>query len=92
MKSAKYKRVSPKTGTTTSLIKTGAGVLKGIIISSNTSGTIKLWDNTSAATTVLVDTMTIASGERYIPFFDATFDTGLYGTFGGTSELTIIFS
>ena len=34
------------------LIKTGAGVVSGFIVNSHSSGTLKLWDNTSAATTL----------------------------------------
>lgn len=73
------------------LVKTGHGVVKGIIVGSHTSGTIKLWDNTSGATTVLVNTMTLAAGERWIPLFDATFTVGLYVTIGGTADITVVY-
>lgn len=73
------------------LVKTGAGVIKGIVINSHTSGTIKLWDNTSAATTVLCNTITLASGERWIPFFEGSFNTGLYVTIGGTADITVFY-
>jgi hypothetical protein len=77
--------------TASGLVKTGYGKVKGIIVGSHTSGTIKLWDNTSAATTVLVNTMTLAVGERWIPLFDATFSTGLYVTIGGTADITVVY-
>lgn len=73
------------------LVKTGAGQAYAVIIASHTSGTLKLWDNTSAATTVLVNTMTFAAGERWVPLFGATFGTGLYATIGGTADITILY-
>jgi len=73
------------------LVKTGAGQVYGIIINSHSSGTIKLWDNTSAATTVLCNTITFAAGERWIPLFGMTFGTGLYATIGGTADVTISY-
>lgn len=73
------------------LVKTGSGQAYGIIINSHTGGTLKLWDNTSAATTVLCNTMTFAVGERWIPLMGATFGTGLYATIAGTADITILY-
>ena len=73
------------------LVKTGAGQVYGVIIASHTSGTLKLWDNTSAATTILVNTMTFAAGERFIDLRGMTFGTGLYATIGGTADITIAY-
>lgn len=81
--------------TASALVKTGSGTVKGIVIGSHTSGTIKLWDNTSAATTVLVNTMTLSAiattGERFIDLFGANFTTGLYVTIGGTADITVMY-
>lgn len=77
--------------TASALVKTGYGRVKGIIVASHTSGTIKLWDNTSAATTTLVNTMTLAAGERFIPLYDATFNVGLFVTIGGTADITVVY-
>jgi len=76
--------------TASALIKTGQGVLKGIFVASASSTpTIKLWDNTSAATTVLVNTFTpVASTYYEIP---ATFKTGLYITISGTVDCTLFY-
>jgi hypothetical protein len=84
---ATYTNISAST-----LIKTGAGIVKGIIINSHTTGTIKLWDNTSAATTVILETISLNVGERSIPM-DAgiEFSTGLYVTIGGTANVTILW-
>jgi hypothetical protein len=75
------------------LIKTGAGVVSGFIVNSHTSGTLKLWDNTSAATTVLTNTITFAAGSGIVVNFgsDIQFSTGLYATIGGTADITIFW-
>jgi hypothetical protein len=82
------------TNTTASvLVKTGAGRVFGFIINSHTAGTLKLWDNTSAATTVLVETYTFTAGSGVVTFPAAVkFTTGLYATIGGTANVTIIWS
>jgi hypothetical protein len=73
------------------LIKTGAGVVKGIVVNSHASGTLKLWDNTSAATTVLLNTITFAAGPNFIKLPAIEFSTGLYATIGGTADITILW-
>lgn len=73
-------------------VKTGAGRVHGVVINSHTSGTLKLWDNTAASGTVMFETITFAAGERWIPFFGATFGTGLYATIGGTANITIMYN
>jgi hypothetical protein len=73
------------------LIKTGAGVLKGIVVNSHTSGTLKLWDNTSAATTVIFNTITFAAGPNFISLPAVEFSTGLYATIGGTADITLLW-
>jgi len=87
---------NPKTYTNLSasaLIKTGAGVVSGFIVNSHTSGTLKLWDNTSAATTVLLNTITFAAGSGIVVDLgsDVQFSTGLYATIGGTADVTIFW-
>lgn len=77
--------------TASALVKTGYGTVKGIIINSHTSGTIKLWDNTSAATTVIANTITLGATERWIPLFDVNFNTGLFVTIGGTADITVVY-
>jgi len=69
------------------LIKSGAGQLAGFVVNSCGAGaTLKLWDNTSAATTVLLNTMTftaaVAQGPTVvtIPGGAGKFGTGLYAT------------
>lgn len=73
------------------LIKTGAGVVKGFVVNSHSSGTLKLWDNTSAATTVLLNTITFAAGPNFVKLPAIEFSTGLYATIGGTADITILW-
>jgi len=75
------------------LIKTDAGVVSGFVVNSHSSGTLKLWDNTSAATTVLTNTITFAAGSGIVVNFgkDIQFSTGLYATIGGTADITIFW-
>jgi hypothetical protein len=78
--------------TASALIKTGFGKVAGFIVNSHTSGTLKLWDNTSAATTVIMNTYTFASGSQVVRFPEpVSFNTGLYATIGGTADVTILW-
>jgi hypothetical protein len=86
-----YPKCSEVNLTASGLVKTGAGNVYGIIVSSHTSGTIKLWDNTAGSGTVVVDTMTLGASERWIPLFGMAFGTGLYVTIGGTANITIAY-
>jgi hypothetical protein len=82
----KYKNLS-----SSALVKTGYGEIVGIIVNSHSSGTLKLWDALTATTPILCNTITLVAGERWIPFFNATFDTGLYLTIGGTADVTVVY-
>ncbi len=82
-----YKNITADT-----LIATGGGVAVGILVASHSSGAIKLWDNTSAATTVLLNTYTYPTGSTWIPLFGARFLTGLYADVTGTQDITIVYN
>ena len=73
--------------TASALIKTGQGVLIGMYVNSTSAGTIKFWDNTSAATTVINNTITPAIG--YHNLGSVAFNTGLYATIGVTLDVTL---
>lgn len=78
--------------TASALIKTGSGTVYGFIVNSHTSGTLKLWDNTSAASTVICNTITLAAGPQVWTFpAGVSFYTGLYATIGGTADITLIY-
>lgn len=72
--------------TASGLVFTGPGQLMGFIINSCAAGaTLKIWDNTSAATTVVCDTMTFTAAEAQGPkvvMFPAAvqLNTGCYFT------------
>jgi hypothetical protein len=85
VESANYTNIATSTA-----IRTGAGQLLGIFVASATSTpTIKVWDNTSGATTVIVNTFTPIAGTFYpIP---ANFATGCYVTIGGTVDCTVFW-
>lgn len=74
------------------LIKTGPGLLAGVVVNSHSSGTLKFWDNTSAADTIIFNTITLAAGERFVPLFGAKFTTGCYLTVGGTADITVVYN
>lgn len=72
-------------------VKSKDGILCGIFVASAaTTPTIKLWDNTSAATTVLVNTFTPVAG-TYYEFPDVHFETGLFVTIGGAVDCTVFY-
>lgn len=75
--------------TASALVRTGAGILVGMYVNSTSSGTIKLWDNTSAATTVINNTITPAIG--YHPLGNTAFATGLYATIASTLDVTLYY-
>lgn len=86
-----YPKCSALNLSASALIKTGSGQVYGIIINSHTAGTLKLWDNTSAAGTILENTISFAVGEHFIPLMGETFGTGLFATIGGTADITILY-
>lgn len=78
-------------GTTSQAIVTGSGSLAGIVVNSHTNGTLKLWDNTAGSGTVILNTITFASGPQVILFpFPISFYTGLFATVGGTIDYTLL--
>ena len=75
------------------LVATGKGVFYGFIVNSHTSGTVKVWAQTSAAVPVLLDTITLAAGptaQYQIPM-GIDFTAGLYVTIGGTANITVLY-
>lgn len=72
-------------------IKDVSGILVGVVINSHTAGTLKFWNNTEGSGAVLFNTITLAVGERWIPFFNANFDTACFLTIGGAADVTVIY-
>lgn len=79
--------------TESGLIKSGAGTIAGIIVGSHSSGTIKLYDSTTASGIVILPTYTYATGSSVIKFpDDIAFTTGLYATLTNTQDIEIIYN
>ena len=75
--------------TASGLVLSGAGKLAGIFVASASSTpTIKIWDNTSAAAPVLVNTFSPSIGWNAIP---ASVQNGIYVTISGTVDCTVFF-
>lgn len=73
------------------LVLTGAGKLTGIFVASaSATPTIKVWDNTSGATTVLVNTFTPVAA-TYYQFPSVRVATGIYVTISGTVDCTVFY-
>ena len=80
------------TSSTAYVIKTGNAALNGIIVNSHTSGTIEIRDGAAfVGATLKFGTITLAAGERYIPFFGARFSSGLVVSLGGTIDVTVLY-
>lgn len=78
--------------TASQVIKVGAGRLKGLFVSTaNTTPTIKFWNGTSAAGSVLLNTFTPVAGTMY-NFPGVEFNTGLYITIAGTVDCTVYWN
>lgn len=76
--------------TSSSLVTRGPGKLLGVFVAIATATpTLKIWDQTSAATPVLVNTFTPVAGTFYrIP---ARYKNGLFATISGTVDCTFFY-
>lgn len=83
--SCQYNNISVST-----LIRTGPGQLLGIFVASTSAGTIKVWDQSSAAAPILINTFTPVAATFYpIP---ACFVNGLFITIAGTVDCTVFWA
>ena len=77
---------------TGSLLKTGAGVVRRIIVGSNVAGTVTLHDNTSAAGTVITSVTSTTSTPCNQVELGVAFSTGLYCTTTGSGiSVTVVY-
>ncbi len=84
------------------LVRSGAGRVLGVIVNSHSSGTLKLWNNTSAALDgninpqnegLVCDTFTFPAGSGVYSFgHDGIPFNALYATVGGTLNCNLILS
>lgn len=71
------------------LIKTGAGVLLGLVVNSSTSGTATIYDSLTATGTKITNALALTAGTFIrIP---AAFVTGCFIDLGGTADVTVIW-
>lgn len=77
---------------TGSLLKTGAGVVRRIVIGSNVAGTVTLHDNTSATGTVIASVTSTTSTPCNPVELGVAFSTGLYCTTTGSGiSVTVVY-
>ena len=75
--------------TATATIKTGQGILVGMYVNSTSTGTIRFYDNTSAAGTVIHTVITPSVG--YHDLGGANFSTGLHAVITSTLDVTLYY-
>ncbi len=74
---------------TTTLVKTGAGVLHSITVTETAAGAITVYDNTAASGTIKAAFKASIVEGTYI--FDIAFATGLTVVTAGASKLTVSY-
>ena len=85
---AKYSNLSASTNA----VKTGSGTLYGVIVNSQSGGTLKLWDSLTQANAVIMNTYTFPAGSGVYMFpMGISFYTGLSATIGGTLDYTLLY-
>ena len=74
-------------------IRTGAGILRRVIVGSNVAGGINCYDNTAGSGTVIVSLTTTTSTPFNYVEVGAAFKTGLYCVTTGTGEsFTVVYA
>lgn len=72
------------------VIKTGFGLLGGIQVTASASGVIRLYDNTAASGTVIVDQIPVFPGDSFE--WPVEFQTGLFfDLVSGTATVTVFY-
>jgi hypothetical protein len=78
------------TTATTTVVKSGAGVLKGITVNTTAAGTITIYDNTSAAGTKIGTLKSSVVEGTYE--YNVAFATGLTVVTGAASDITVAYN
>lgn len=77
-------------------IRATPGTIVGIIVNSHTNGTLKLWNNTTAAIPAtgepyVCDTFSFPAGSGVYMFSDPVFfSNALFATIGGTANIQLL--
>lgn len=75
------------------IISASRGSLKAIIVSSHTSGTIRLVDAPNGTSgRELINTWTLASGPQVIDLHNMEFYEGVYAFVGGTLDAKLVYN
>lgn len=74
---------------TTTVVKTGAGILHAITVEGGTAGTIIVYDNTAATGTILASFSSTNALQTYV--FDVTFATGLTVITSAATQLSVSY-
>ena len=77
-----------KTATTT-VVKTGAGVLHKIVVNTTAAGTIVVYDNTAGSGSTIGTLKASVAENTYI--YDTPFTTGLTIVTGAASDITVTY-
>ena len=86
MTPSKYQNI---TGAATTTVRSGAGILRKIVVNTTAAGTITIYDNTAGSGTK-IGTMKASIVEgTYI--YDCRFQTGLTIVTGAASDITVCF-
>lgn len=86
MTPSNYQNIATNTTTT---VKTGRGILKGISVNTTAAGTIKITDSTDGASgNIAILKASVAEG--FYPF-NCKFITGLTIVTAGASDITVLF-
>lgn len=73
---------------TTTVVRSGPTRVLGVIVASTTAGTVQIFDNTSVAAPIALNTAQFPVGFTPLPM---TLNTGLTVVTGGTIDCTIVF-
>ena len=80
----------PTSKSADALIKTGQGFLARVIVTASSVGVIRLYDNTAASGTVILDSLSVVAGD--VVEIPVEFTTGLYfDLVSGTATVTILY-
>jgi hypothetical protein len=71
-------------------VKTSQGFLRGIQVTASAAGVIRLYDNTAASGTVIIDQLAVFAGDSFE--WPVEFQTGLFfDLVSGTATVTVLY-
>ena len=90
--SVQYVSYANVTQAAAATVKTGPAKLCGVVVTASSSGTITVYDNTSAAGTVLFTKSSLAVGDViHFGGFAIAAKNGLHVVCGGTATVNILY-